>query len=41
VAFEELLAVAPRYRVVPGQALAIKPGWAIRGLTRLLVSLAG
>ena len=31
VAFEELLAAAPDYRLVEDQALTIKPGWSIRG----------
>jgi cytochrome P450 family 130 len=39
VVFEELLGRFPDYRLVTGQELAIKPGWAIRGLRRLLVEL--
>ena len=31
VAFEELLAFAPEYRLVEHQTLTIKPGWSIRG----------
>ena len=39
VAFEELLAAAPDYRLVDEQALTIKPGWSIRGYRSVLVAL--
>ena len=39
VAFEELLALAPDYRLVDHQSLTIKPGWSIRGYRSVLVEL--
>ena len=39
VAFEELLAMAPSYRLVPDQPLEIKPGWSIRGYRRAVIEL--
>lgn len=37
VAFEELLAAAPTYRMAPGQTLEVKPGWSIRGYRRAVI----
>ena len=39
VAFEELLAAAPEYRLVEDQSLTIKPGWSIRGYRSAFVEL--
>lgn len=39
VAFEELLAAAPEYRLIEDQPLTIKPGWSIRGYRSALVEL--
>ncbi|HUP75189.1 MAG TPA: cytochrome P450 [Acidimicrobiales bacterium] len=39
VAFEELLAVAPDYRLTSDQSLTIKPGWSIRGYHSVCVAL--
>ena len=39
VAFEELLARAPEYRLVENQELTVKPGWAIRGFEQVLIEL--
>ena len=39
VAFEELLAAAPEYRLVEGQPLTIKPGWSIRGYRSVDIEL--
>jgi cytochrome P450 len=39
VAFEELLARAPRYRLVEGQPFPLKPGWAVRGYEQVLIDL--
>ena len=39
VAFEELLAVAPSYRLIPDQPLEIKSGWSIRGYRRAVIEL--
>jgi cytochrome P450 len=39
VAFEELLAVAPSYRLAPGQLLERKPGWSIRGYRSAVIEL--
>jgi cytochrome P450 len=39
LAFEELLAWSPGYRLVADQDLVFKAGWAIRGLRQLLVEL--
>ena len=36
-AFDELLRAWPDYRLVPGQPLDIKPGWAIRGYRAVLI----
>jgi cytochrome P450 len=40
VAFEELLAAAPSYRLVPGQPLERKPGWSIRGYRSAVLALS-
>jgi cytochrome P450 len=37
VAFEELLAAAPDYRLTDEQSLTIKPGWSIRGYKSVFV----
>jgi len=39
VAFEELLAAAPDYRLVEDQTLVIKPGWCIRGYRSVRMEL--
>jgi cytochrome P450 len=39
IAFEELLAAAPEYRLVDGEELVIKPGWSIRGYQSAMVAL--
>ena len=39
VAFEELLAAAPDYRLVEDQSLTVKPGWSIRGYRSVRIEL--
>jgi cytochrome P450 len=39
VAFEELLAASPEYRLIEDQSLTIKPGWSIRGYRAVRVAL--
>ena len=39
VAFEELLAATPDYRLVDDQSLTIKPGWSIRGYRSVLIDM--
>jgi cytochrome P450 len=39
VAFEELLAASPDYRLTSDQSFTIKPGWSIRGYRSVRIEL--